>query len=344
MPNEPHRAAFKHHSQTWQQLSLQQQQQFLWFGIVAPATAFSPLLMARLWQVSPEVAAQDLEGFTALALLQRQPAPLPRYLIPQTTHTFAYGLWQRSQPFSPHPPEALPAPSIAQAHAVVLHQYWAAATETQWHPLFEDGYIFACLLWHIEHSGRDDILFDLLQATTPSGENVWLSLCDRGDQLEAYVASLAHAQRIAPSLFEHSPHRAIILQCRSALLQATIAHVFQSLSPNWWGALVKAQIWSLSRALTGLDLLADPSQKAIAIESLVPIVPASFIPVLWTRIVCMQSEVAQVAGIHAIAPYLNTELLESALTVTSALTDEHRQSQALHALIPYLPEGLTAQA
>ena len=288
------------------------QRHFMWLGVLPEDATFAAPMAQTLWNVSQAEATDVLELLWDDALLIRG-APIiaqgrswEAYQLHDLLHDYARrGLTTRTTRYG----LGLTLPA---AHAALLDAY-ARRHMQRWHTLPDDGYIHDHLTWHMEKAERVNALHALLREETDTGTNGWYYCRDSLGQLAGYVADIARAWRLAEvvDLTAHNideRDNAIAVQCRYALIEASIGNLATNIAPVLLVALVEHKVRTPAYGLAYARRILNERQHARALVGL--------------------------------APYLSPELMQDALADarTIANTDENAYAEALAGLVRRLAE------
>lgn len=262
------------------QLSPEQLQQFAWLGVVPEDVTLTQEMATTLWQVSPRDAGTILRFLSSKALLlqgMRRSCQRPSYRMHDLMHDLAQKLLTNPQ----HPKQAGELPGLgltrAEAHSQLIVRYHHKTEQDLWHTLPDDGYIHAQLTWHLEQAEQYDQIHQLLQEETPEGRNGWYEACVALEQTANFVTDVARAWRLAKALYEQSPAQAIALQCRYALIQASLNSLMWNFPPELISVLVEIGTWSPAQGLAHIQRIPLPWQKWRSLEELIPHLPDSLL-------------------------------------------------------------------
>jgi len=198
---------------------------FARLGILAEDAAIGPAAAATLWGEAEAVARRRLRRLRDRALLKevaRERYTLHDLLRDEARLRLA---------------EEIPLP---EAHARLLDRYRQKVPYGQWHRLPDDGYIHAHLTWHMVQAGQPEAVHALLRLETAEGRNAWYEARERLGQAAGYRDDVRRAWRLADAEFatRHSQF-AIGLQCRYALITASLNSLAANLPPELLAALVE---------------------------------------------------------------------------------------------------------
>lgn len=208
---------------------------FITLAILPPGQRISPQMAANIWGLGHQNDAEYLLSALAdEALLQR----VGDYYTAHS-HMHRMGLQLLRLPT----PEGLGL-QLQDEHAVVVRRYQRLIPEGRWDRLPDDGYIHSRLIWHMEHAGEIQSLFNLLTLQDEKGHNAWFRCRNDLGQIAGYVEDLRTAQRLARTHFEHSISQQLIWTlCLSSIQSST-----RNYTPELVFALVSAALWSPVRA------------------------------------------------------------------------------------------------
>ena len=237
---------------------------------------------------------------------------------------------------------------LAGVHGRFLGTYALERKDNLWHTLPDDGYIHAYLTWHMERAEQVDQIHALLREETAEGRNGWYQAHDRLGQAAAYVTDVTRAWRLAEEEFSvHRSPLAIGLQCRCALIVASVNSVAENVHPALLVALVEKKIWSPVQGLTYARRSPDLKQRAEALARLAPHLPeAKRAQVLREALAAaweIENEQQRAAALVGLAPHLPELLLRETLAAAQEIEDERCRTEALAGLGPCLPEAERAQ-
>ncbi|WP_257210119.1 NB-ARC domain-containing protein, partial [Nostoc linckia] len=248
-------------------------QQFAWFGVLPEDVAITHAMAATLWGVNSRQALTILRQLRSKALLQTgtiQFDEKPTYRLHDLMHDVAVGLL-RGEKF-PNEPGKLPGLgfSLPAAHSALLDRYQEKTQSGQWHTLPADGYIHAHLTWHFQQANQLLQIHQLLQEETPAGANGWYEACASLGQTTNFVTDVARAWELTNAAWNESDTENRIkilgLQCRYALMQASVKSITESIPATLLVALVQKKVWSDTK---GLDYAQqNPETLATLVRSL----------------------------------------------------------------------------
>jgi hypothetical protein len=130
--------------------------------------------------------------------------------------------------------------------------------------------------------------------------------------------------------------KAIGLQCRYALMLASLNSLAANISPVLLAALVKYKRWKFPLALTYALQMPDGAQQAQAFTALVEHVPALGAPEIERMLVAalqMRDEQDPVSALVALAPRLSEQQWVQTLTAVQGMPDRYKRGWALAHLV-----------
>jgi len=310
------------HHPKWEKLSPAIQEAFAWLGILAQDAIIRPSLVATLWAVPIESTYERLQRLRDAGLLQ--PIDEESYCLEEIIHDSARQLLL----------EQIPLP---EAHAIFLTRYQDLTQDDLWHTLPDDGYIHQHLTWHMEQAGWEDEIHALLREETAEEGSGWFEAREALGQTAGYLADVAQAWWLAEAEWN------IGLQCRYALITASINSLAGRLSPVLLAALIQERVWTPSQALAYVHQIPDPIKRAKALADLLPeAFSASDALGNWISLALVQkieNEWYRVEALAGMATHLSPALLEEAVEmVVNELGPKWYRVRALTALAPHLME------
>jgi hypothetical protein len=332
---------------------------FVWLGVLPDDTTLAAPMASAMWEVEETEAEEVLECLWGEALLQ--PAAPVRvrgrewraYRVHDLLHDCARRLLEA--PSAPGRPEDLPGLGLTRAESQrqLLARYRKRTQAGQWHTLAVDGHIHGRLAWHLEQAGDAAGLHALLREETADGRNGWYEANERLGTPSAFADCVARAWRLADDAFLTKGSAPTLgLQCRSALVTASLNSLARNLPPALLTALVKQGQWTAEQALAYARRTPESRQKAEALATLVPFLVLDERAVVLGEALAaaraIGSEGPRSLGLAALAPHLpepeRAAVLAEALAAARASRPEGPRSLALAALAPHLPAGLLAEA
>ncbi|QFZ18633.1 bacterial transcriptional activator domain-containing protein [Saccharothrix syringae] len=247
------------------------------------------------------------------------------------------------------------------------------------------GYAVRHLAGHLLDAGRAEELCRLLAVEGRTG-NLWFAAHEHADAVDDYLADIA-------ALWTHLAHRTdealaagrsaptLVDEARCALAVSSITSLTANIPADLVVALVKAGMWTPSRAVAHARRLHAPPARGLLLAALVPFLPDGLRPaaVAWalaaardpvthitgdvlTRIAPHLADVADAVSIAsrirhggwraaaqaAIARRLDGQprrsLLRDALDSAMSVAGEHDRAEAVRRILPELPDDLVDDA
>jgi hypothetical protein len=315
-----------------ERLTEEQKRSFAWLGILPEDVVITQVMATTLWDIDEPGARQRLLDLYDRALLMPGvPAAdgLPTYRLHDLVHEMAGALLTGGAPHTSIKGRSGLGISLPKAHAALLDRYRSRTQGDRWHTLKDDGYIYANLTWHMEQAGVYDKLHALMREETETGRNGWHWACERAGYAAGFLADTARAWRLSA---EYG------LQCRYALIVASLNSLAQNLPPTLLAALVNRDVWTPAQALVYVRQVPEVAQRAEALAALAPYVPATLHPTLLDLAEAIGDDDTRTQALTALAP-LVAGAADRALAAARAIPDTVRRTDALLALLPTLSEG-----
>jgi ribosomal 50S subunit-associated protein YjgA (DUF615 family) len=190
-----------------------------------------------------------------------------------------------------------------------------------------------------------------LLATEVDGRNAWFDAKDRIGDTAGFLADVELAWSQADEAYDREPGKSIGLQCRYALIKASINSLAE-IPPALMIALVKHRYWKPVKALAYIRQISDPKKRFESLVTLADQLPdteSSKHQVLQSSLQTteqIQGKGDRAEALTVLIDKLTPNLLPIALEVAQAIQDEWCRAKALIALankLPYvLPKALDA--
>ena len=292
-------------------LTPEQLQQFVWLGVLPEDVNFNSRMAEVLWDLKPLQAKRVLIMLRNRSFLTDGVATItnePTYRVQDLMHDMARSLIEEgilsSEPVS----------RLKLAHQQFLERYRERASNHRWDGLPNDGYIHRHLTWHLEQANWGDELHALMSMSDAKGRNAWFEACDRLGQPAIFVDDVARGWKIAERGYESERADSIVLQCRYALITATLNSLVENLPIGMMAEFVKYGFWAVEQA--------------------------------WAYVEQMQYEEKIAESIQALAPYLSKSLFQVALEAAREIQDANIRASVLSKLAnidsTYFEEALEA--
>jgi len=321
---------------------------FAWLGVLPEDVSLTPAMMATVWGKGEREAWDVLRYLQGKALLLPG-TPRPDGILTYRLHDLLHDLARRLLTTPPKPAREGDLPGLGipleEAHRLLLEQYRARTRDGLWHTLPDDGYIHARLTWHMEQAGEVEAIHALLREETEEGRNGWYEARERLGQTVGFLADVARAWRLAEDQFatRHSPS-AIGLQCRYALITASLNSLAKNIPPALLAALVEKEVWTPAQGLAYARQVPDTEQRARALVGLAPHLTEGLLEEALAAAREIQDEDDRAWALAGLAPHLPESMLREALAATRDIRDGNDRAWALVKMIPYLSEELLLEA
>ncbi|MFW9264322.1 NB-ARC domain-containing protein, partial [Nostoc sp. CALU 546] len=290
----------------------EKQQHFSWLGVLPEDVNINKMMAATLWQMDKRDAAKMLQYLRNKALLLTG-VPLadgmPTYRLHDLFHDLACNLLTAPSELKRPGDLAGLGLNLADAHAGLLEKYRQKTENGLWHTLPNDGYIHQYLVWHLEKAGQLEEIHKLLREESATGSNGWYEVREQLAQTGGYITDISRAWELAEA---NRAESTLGLQCRYALITASMNSLAANLPANLLVALVKNKMWTPEQGLAYALQKPEPREKIDSLRELVNYLP----------------------------PNLQELALQKALVATRAIQDEYFRASALSALADKLPEVL----
>jgi hypothetical protein len=223
-------------------LNHEQLQQFAWLGVLPEDVNLNSQMAAVLWDLKPLLAKRVLILLRSRSFLTDGVATIadePTYRVHDLMHDMARSLIEEGILSS----ESVP--PLELAHRQFLERYRERALNRRWDGLPNDGYIHRHLTWHLEQANWGDELHALMSMSDAKGRNAWFEACDRLGQPAIFVDDVVRGWKIAERGYEGDRAGAIVLQCRYALVTATLNSLVENLPIGMMAEFVKHGFWTV---------------------------------------------------------------------------------------------------
>ena len=225
--------------------------EFAWLGVLPEDVTLTASLCSTLWSCDERTAAAGLRFLRDKSLLMHdrgRPDGSQTYRLHDLMHDMSrHLLVAPTEPERADDLRGLGTP-LHEAHAALLGRYRAKTRSGLWHTLPDDGYVHSRLIWHLEQSGQIEEVHKVLAEESPAGRNGWYEARERLGQMAGYLTDLARAwSLVTGGRGEGHSRRAMGLQCRYALINASIKSSAGVLPLNLLVALIESGVWSRSQ-------------------------------------------------------------------------------------------------
>ncbi|MEH2175460.1 NB-ARC domain-containing protein, partial [Nostoc sp.] len=321
----------------------EKQQHFSWLGVLPEDVNINKMMAATLWQMDKRDAAKMLQYLRNKALLLTG-VPLadgmPTYRLHDLFHDLACNLL--TAPSMPKRPGDLAGLglNLADVHAAFLKKYRQKTQNGLWHTLLDDGYIHQYLVWHLEKAGQLEEIHTLLREESATGSNGWYEVREQLAQTGGYITDISRAWELAEA---NRTESTLSLQCRYALITASMNSLAANLPANLLVALVKNKMWTPEQGLAYAVQKPQPRKKIDSLTELVNYLPPNLQKLALQKALAaakaIQFEDSHAYVLSALAKKL-PDILPEALAAARATQDEDYRAKALSALADILPDIL----
>ncbi|MDZ8064751.1 MAG: NB-ARC domain-containing protein [Nostoc sp. DedQUE08] len=324
---------------------------FIWLGILPEDVTIAVPMAVTLWDIeSQDEANECLELLWNDALLQSD-SPVfvggvewKGYKIHDLLHDVARSRLIKS------PPTGMGF-NLLNAHSQLLERYRLKTEKNLWHILPNDGYIHQNLVWHLEKAERVEEIHSLLREESQTSSNGWFEAREKLGQAEDYITDFFRAWELAEANWTESTLPQVVgLQCRYALITASLNSLAGNLPVKLLVALIKNNFWTPEQGLAYALQNPNPQQKVNSLKELVNYLPSNLKELALQKALAaareIQDESDRANALSVLAEKL-PELLPEALAAARSIQSEYSRANALSVLAEKLtpelfPEALTA--
>ena len=136
---------------------------------------------------------------------------------------------------------------------------------------------------------------------------------------------------------------AIGLQCRYALILASLNSLADNLPPNLIAALVEKGYWQPEQGLAYVQQVQKDNERAEGIKAIVPHLPEALLSQALDLARQIQYKPSRALALCSLVSN-SSELATEALDIIRLIQNENERARALASLVPYLPEFLLPKA
>jgi biotin synthase-like enzyme len=310
-------------------LSHEQLRQFAWLGVLPEDVNLNSQMAAVLWDLNPLQAKRVLILLRSRSFLTDGVATIedePTYRVHDLMHDMARSLIEEGILSS----EAV-AP-LELAHRQFLERYRERALNHRWDGLpTNDGYIHRHLTWHLEQANWGDELHALMSMSDAQGRNAWFEACERLGQPAIFVDDVARGWKIAERGYEGDRAGAIILQCRYALITATLNSLVENLPIGMMAEFVKHGFWTVEQAWAYVEQMQDEYKIAESIQALAPYLSKSLFQLALQAAREIKDESSRASVLSELTT-IDSDYFEEALQSAREIKDEHNRALVLSEL------------
>ena len=311
-------------------LNAEQLRQFAWLGVLPEDVSLDGRMAVTLWKLSPLKAKKALIDLRNRSFLTSGTETLEgelTYRVHDLIHDTARGLIEQAT-------LSAPIQTLAEAHAQLLDRYRQKCD--RWDRLPNDGYIHRHLTWHLQQAGREDEIHALIAISDEQGRNAWFEACDRLGQPAIFVQDVKRGWAIAEQSYEKDNSRSIVLQCRYALITATLNLLLDELLKNlpsrMTAEFVKCKYWTPAQAWTYVEQMQNESKVAEVICELAPYLPKPIFELAVEKARLVQGTYSRGIALSALTQVDHTYFQE-ALSTARLIQDEYHRSIVLSTLV-----------
>jgi hypothetical protein len=242
-------------------LEAQEKKRFTWLGVLKDDASFDLRVVSTLWGITPHEAQLSLSILESRSLIRFSGSSIsneselndrPRYRIHDLLHAKAEDLVTQSSDVDQL---GLGLESMAKAHHLLIEKY--RKVTPSWDKLKNDDYIYQYLIWHLEQANQTAAIHELLALSDEYGRNAWFEACDRIGKPDFFIQAINDGWRLAEGECTIDRSRAILLQCRYALMTATLNSLLESLPVEIIAEFLKRDFWSPEQAWSYVEKIHD---------------------------------------------------------------------------------------
>ncbi len=331
-----------------QRLKKEEKENFTWLGVLPEDAIITPSMTATLWNKSDERDASDTLRYLQSKALLLLGVPLADGTLTYRLHDLFHDLARNLLTSPPTPKRQGNLPglgmTLAHAHATFLENYRQKTQNCLWHTLPNDGYIHQHLVWHFEKAGQIEEIHQLLREETQTGTNGWYYAQERLAQTASYLTDINRAWELAElNWTEPALPKIVGLQCRYALISASLNSLAANLPVKLLIALIRKNVWTPEQGLAYALQSSNPDLKACLLTKLVNCLPPDLKELAFLKALAaareIRSEYDRAYALITLADKLPSVLPE-ALTAAKEIQSEYNRVKALSALADKLPSVL----
>ena len=318
---------------------------FVWLGVLPEDVRIAAPMATTLWNMPQEEATDILELLWNDALLMPGSPILIgdqewlSYRLHDILHDIARKLLTTNQPQG----SGL---TLQEAHVKLLERYKQRTQNGLWHTLPDDGYIHAHLTWHLQLAGQPEQIHALLREETKEDRNGWYHVRERIGQTSGFIEDVTIALKMAKN------HQCLSLQCRYALMLASLNSLSQNIPSKLMSELVKNGIWMPAQGVAYAFQIPETEQRVETFIELVPHLPDPLRQeILQKALLIAQSDQCgsgyNIFTLTCLARYLPDALIRPEWNQVLAMfqgvddiSDMDDDMDDIVSLLPFLPESL----
>lgn len=315
---------------------------FAWLGVLRDDAPFTPAVAATAWECDDSSAAELLNKFRVKALLRLLEGSASPYIIHDLLHDEALTLLTEPKGDGSDSVLAGLGMTLETAHYEFLARYRRRMGSASWADVPEDGYIHAHLAWHLEKTGTPSALHALLDEQTKNGSYAWYGVRHRLGQVNGFLADLNRAWRLADQSQPDRPSESLGLQCRYALIAASLNSVASLLTSSLLVAAVKADLWTPAQATGYARRIPEPKLRLEALSSLLPLLSPESCADIVAEALAVANSIGHTAYLvlldHVPGPHRQA-VLQAALRSLRAVTKISERLEGLCGVGKYMEEA-----
>jgi hypothetical protein len=315
-------------------LNPEQLQQFAWLGVLPEDVNLNKQIASVLWDVSLVIAKRALVLLRNRSFLIEGGATIedePTYRVHDLMHDMARSLVEEGILQSVTQIADRKLQNLALAHQQFLERYRTCAVDARWDRLPNDSYIYRHLTWHMEQADWVDEVHALMAMSDAQGRNAWFEACDRIGQPAIFIEDVARGWRLAEQGYEQDRTGAIVLQCRYALITATLNSLLENLPTDMMAEFVKREFWTVDQAWAYVEQMQNETKIAEAIQVLALNLSKALFQVAVGKARVIQSESSRAWVLRELAK-LDAAYFSEALDAARAIQSESSRAEVLSEL------------
>ncbi|MEM7714417.1 MAG: NB-ARC domain-containing protein [Cyanobacteria bacterium P01_A01_bin.68] len=324
---------------------------FIWLGILPEDVTITQQMTTMLWDMDDERDTEDELVYLHSKALLLSGVPLadgtPTYRLHDLFHDLARNLL--TAPTKPKRKGNLSGLGITlpEAHASFLEKYRNLTDNNLWHTLPSDGYIHQHLVWHLEKAEKIEEIHKLLREESKTEGNGWYEACEKLGQTANFVTDVGRAWELAEDSCTETKPEVIGLQCRYALIIASLNSLAANVPVELLIALIQKNVWSPEQGLAYVLQSSNPEKKAKLLTKLANHLPPNLKELALSNALAAAREIQDDKS-HADALIRLVdklpELLPEALAAAREIQDDESRTDALIRLVDKLPPELLPEA
>jgi hypothetical protein len=328
-------------------LKREQFDRFAWLGVLPEDVNLSGQVAAVLWDVSPVQAKKALIDLRNRSFLTGGVDTVegePSYQVHDLMHDMARDLISSPTSQDANQLGGLGL-TLTAAHRQFLERYRAKTPDRRWDKLPSDGYIHRHLTWHMVQADWQDEIHALMAMSDERGNNAWFEACDRIGKPAIFVEDVGRAWELAEQMYESEPMRSIVLQCRYALIMATLNSLVANLPIGMMAEFVKKGFWSVEKAWAYVEQLQNEYDLEKAIGILKPYLTKPLFSIAVEKARSIRDNYHRFWTFLYLADEINDIYFSEAVAAARLVEDDSSRASALIYLAEidrsYLPEAVS---